>query len=91
MKYFDGDLLSTIDDDTKDIDTFGNLLSIQRYTYCIAYRAPNRTIQRYITAGPNMKAVLDEFWRSGQGDRIYAVTKLDDSVTHLDLLKETCR
>lgn len=84
MKYFDGELVSGLDEsDESD--------KVPEYTYCIAYRAPNHSIQTYIISGPNMKDVLDRFWRSKQGDKIYAITKLDDSITYLDLLKETCR
>ena len=64
---------------------------VPEYTYCIAYRAPNHSIQTYIISGPNMKDVLDRFWKNKPGDKIYAITKLDDSITYLDLLKETCR
>ncbi len=81
MEYFDGELVSGFDDSDE----------APEYTYCIAYRAPNHTIQTYIISGPNMKEVLDKFWKTGQGDKIYAITKLDDSITYLDLLKETCR
>lgn len=81
MEYFDGELLSGFDDSDETPE----------YTYCIAYRALNHSIQTYIVSGPNMKSVLDKFWKTGYGDKIYAITKLDDSITYLDLLKETCR